>query len=364
MAEKKKVEIIEKTVELFAEARKHDSGTGERQQVLEQLAKQVLSSRPLFRTYKGQPLSGIGQVIYDKVKQQLLSSFEQQSDHFNNKHFTVREWVKSQLEKVCQQILKDDNLLKQLALDAKKTPSGQPGEPFPEERQVALQRLTDAIRLSGQLARPHSGKFVPSYYELLYQEAVNETLLYVCEKIDDYDPQRGGKKFMVWVNYRLDKIILDVHGGVSWLNKIAWKDKNAEKRDKERAEEQEPNKETTVQSKPKARSHSELKRLAKEQEEIGFSDKSLEADYYILFKKCLEEDPRGLFKKKHIEDHPEATFQAIALARLSRSEKTGKLKTWKEITEIFSIKGSSTCGIFYRRCCKEFCIIFQDYFGV
>jgi hypothetical protein len=68
----------------------------------------------------------------------------------------------------------------------------------------------EAIRLSGKLSHPHRTRFSPQFYDLLYEEAVNKTLMYVCRKIDKYDPERGqDKKFMTWVNFRLDRVIIE-----------------------------------------------------------------------------------------------------------------------------------------------------------
>ncbi len=55
----------------------------------------------------------------------------------------------------------------------------------------------------------------------------------------------------------------------------------------------------------------------------------------------IESDPANLFQK-HIREHPQATFQAIALARLDG-------KTWKEMSESFGIGIPALNNFFQRR---------------
>jgi hypothetical protein len=58
----------------------------------------------------------------------------------------------------------------------------------------------------------------------------------------------------------------------------------------------------------------------------------------------IEDDPAKLFQK-HIREHPQATFQAIALGRLDG-------KTWKEMSESFGI-GIPALNNFFQRNLRE-----------
>jgi DNA-directed RNA polymerase specialized sigma24 family protein len=174
-------------------------------------------------------------------------------------------------------------------------------------RQYALGELVEAIRLSGRLCHPHRKNFSPQFYDLLYDEAVDKTLTYVCRKIDNYDPERGDKKFMNWVNFKLDKMLLEVYH-----------------------EEREQN----ILNLP---SLAELEKIVQPEEPPS----SLE-----ILRDCLEENPQNLYKQTHIRERPDASFFAIALARISG-------KSWQEISEKFGIP-LATINRFFQRCCEKY----------
>lgn len=76
-----------------------------------------------------------------------------------------------------------DKQLKLLALEAQRHPRKSP------QRQRALARLLSAINQSGKLTRPYRGQF-QGFYQDIYAEAQQRLFFYICERIDDYDPQR------------------------------------------------------------------------------------------------------------------------------------------------------------------------------
>ncbi|MGK7923777.1 MAG: sigma-70 family RNA polymerase sigma factor, partial [Spirulina sp.] len=67
----------------------------------------------------------------------------------------------------------------------------------------------------------------------------------------------------------------------------------------------------------------------------------------------LESDPEGIFQTTHILNHPQATFQAIALKLIDGW-------SWKQISEEFNIK-VPTLSSFYQRNLKKFTPQFQAY---
>ncbi|MEM9162611.1 MAG: hypothetical protein AAGC54_06020, partial [Cyanobacteria bacterium P01_F01_bin.4] len=63
-------------------------------------------------------------------------------------------------------------------------------------------------------------------------------------------------------------------------------------------------------------------------------------------------DKNDLFKSAHVRNHPEATFQAIALARFAD-------QSWDDISAQFGIK-IPTLSSFFQRCCDKFSEHFQE----
>jgi hypothetical protein len=94
-----------------------------------------------------------------------------------------------------------DERLQQLAREAKQQP------PLSHQRQLLLNRLVNKILQSDRLSHPQRGSWPPSLYEDLYNEAMQKTLLEICQKIDNYNPEHP---VMAWVNYLLKKRFSDV----------------------------------------------------------------------------------------------------------------------------------------------------------
>lgn len=187
----------EQLEQLVTQTQRYAPQSQERQLALTRLVDEILRSRKVARPPIGQPLFGIYQEIYKQVRQQLLDDISKDFDNYNPTCIPVRAWVNNKRNQTFRKIL-DDEQLKNMAIEAQRYP------PNTELRQYALGELVEAIRLSGKLAHPHQKRFSsPQFYELLYEEAVNKTLTYVCRKIHTYDPERGDKKFMNWVNFRL-----------------------------------------------------------------------------------------------------------------------------------------------------------------
>lgn len=296
----------ERLTQLVLAVQQYPPKSDQRQPAIQQFVEEILRSRTLCRPLKGHALDGIYLQMYQEVQKWLLEEIEEKIEQYHPHRESVREWVKQIREKAFREVLNDEHL-KNIALDAQRH------SPQSEKRQYALRELVEAIRLSGKLCRPHRNKFATGLYNLVYEEAVNKTLIYVCQKIDTYDPQRGARKFMNWVNFRIDKIILDAQ---------------YEYRDTKTAQ---------------ISSLAELENIAQPAPQTCLSEK---------LKQFLEEDPHNLFKNKAIRNCPEANFRAIALATLAG-------KSWEEISEEFGIK-VSTLSSFFRRACQSFAPIFQQ----
>lgn len=290
----------ERLEKLVKEVQQHAPQTQERQLALTQLVEEILRSRKIGRAPIGQPLSGVYREIYETVGEQLLHHVSEAIDNYNPTHTSVRVWVTTLRTQAFRTIL-DDDQIKKLAIEAQRHP------PDTELRQHALGELVEAIRLSSKLCRPQLTRFSPQFYDLLYDEAVNKTLMYVCRKINTYDPERGNKKFMNWVNFRLERVFIETY--------------------------QECNSPTLG----KLPSLADLEELVQPEEPPSLLERVIEN---------LKEDAKNLFKKTHVRNRPDANFQRIALSRFSG-------KTWEEISAELKIP-LPTLSSFFQRCCEKF----------
>ncbi|WP_019509257.1 hypothetical protein [Pleurocapsa sp. PCC 7319] len=282
--------------------------------VINQIAVKILRSRPLCRRFNGKPLTGVYQEIYDQAKEQLVALIQQHSaksslltngNHFSNYQQLTPDYLYSIQTEIFQRIL-NDNQLKKLCLNAQNFLVNS------ELRTYALTELIKAIKLSGKLCRPHMNKFPPNLYNLLYQEALSETYIYICLNIDLYDPERGQKKFMNWVNFNLDKLLLKCY---ERYNKY---------------------------SKYELSSFQDLEQIKQPFEHQDLSK---------LLRQYLSQDPDNIFREAYIRNRPNANFRQIALAKFSG-------QSWIEISLQLDIP-VSTLSSFYNRWCRRFAPILK-----
>ncbi|MCC0178948.1 hypothetical protein I4641_18430 [Waterburya agarophytonicola K14] len=276
---------------------------------INQIVTTILRSRPLCRRFHGTPLKGVYQEIYDRAKEKLIIHLYTYLIDFNeDENFNKFKKIKQlepnylyQLQKQIFQQLLDDDLLKKMGLAAQNYSVNS------ELRTYALTELIKGIKLSGRLCRPHVSKFSSSLYPLLYEEAVTETFAYICVNIDLYDPQRGNCKFMNWVNFKLDKLVL--------------------------------------------KSYIDYQKYA--QHEVS-SFAGLEQirqpvntpDLWQILQEYLTQDPDRIFATAHIRNRPDANFSSITLAKFSG-------KSWEQISDLFGIP-IPTLSSFYNRWCRRF----------
>lgn len=198
-----------------------------------------------------------------------------------------------------------DRQLKQLAIAAQQQP------PKSRERQRALAQLIRAIERSRKLVRPRREQF-QGLYEDIYAEAVQRLFAYICDKIDRYQPERG--EVLQWANFLLSRqffieasreVFATLPRGVTRLT--------LDDLDRSNPSEVNP----------------QLAPLPSQQ---------------VL--QCLEDDPEGLFQRSHIDHHPEANFQFLAVKRLAGY-------SWQELSEELGI-AIPTLSSFYQRCLTRF----------
>ncbi len=299
----------ERLNKLVMEAQQYASQTEMRQNALAQLVDEILRSRKICRQ-GGQPLLGVYLEIYQQMRQQLSHDVDQELNKYNMKKLPVREWASSLRDNAFKEVL-DDTQLKKLALEAQRQP------PYSESRQQALIELVNAILLSGKLCHPHCWISPHGFYKLIYDEAVNQTLAYICQKIDNFKPESESgqeQKFISWVNFRLDKMVLDAYG--------KFKKQNA----------------TEIPT------LSDLENIAQPESQSNST---------ALLIKFIQSDVSNNFKNEHIRNYPHANFQAIALATVYG-------KSWEEISKEFGIK-VPTLSSFFRRTCQKFAPQLQEY---
>lgn len=298
---------MESELEQLLRQAQQASDQTDRAETISSLTAKLMRSIFLGRPFKGEPQNAAYQDLRDRIQVHLQIAVTAAVDQYQRERDQVREWSQAVQAAAFRDAL-DDDQLKQLALEAQQHPARSP------QRQHALAQLIEAIRRSGRLARPHRSKFTPTFYDLLYEEAVNQTLTYVCRKIETYDSERGtAQKFMNWVNFRLDRQIIEC------------------RRDFD---------EQDVQELPNL---NDLEAIAAPNPEPPSLAHEVQ-DY-------IAADPEGVFRSTHIRHHPEAHFQAIALARLAD-------RSWEDIACEFTIK-VPTLSSFFQRCCEKFAPQFQ-----
>jgi hypothetical protein len=195
-----------------------------------------------------------------------------------------------------------DERLQQLAIEAKQHP------PLSPQRQLTLNRLVNKILQADSLSHPQSGLWPPSLYEDLYSEALQKTLLEICQKIDRYNSEHP---LMAWVNYLLGKRFQDVVK--EWYSNKG---------------------EQVIISLDELDSLVSKKLVPEEQMLSEFQ----------MLRQFLEDDPENLLKNEHIRGYPQASFQYIAIARFVEE------KTWETIsTELGDMSIQTLCSFFHRR---------------
>ncbi len=203
-----------------------------------------------------------------------------------------------------------DQQLQQLAIAAQRQP------PQSRLRQRALAQLIEAIQRSGRLVQPRRSQF-PGHYDEIYAEAVQRLFSHLCEKIDNYQPQRG--EVLQWLNFLLDRQFF-IEASRDLLPTL-----------------------------PKGIDPRQVIRLTLEEldrhppSEINPHLVPLPSQQVL---QCLEEDPDGLFATTHVDHHPAANFQKLAIHRL-----TGY--SWQELARELGIS-IPTLSSFYQRCLTKF----------
>ncbi|WP_424094519.1 hypothetical protein [Moorena producens] len=310
------------------------------------------------------------------MQKQLTQDLEQTIDRYSPQFISDREWT-SWRDMAFKKVI-DNYRLEQLALEAQ----GQ--KTHTKERLYALTELINALQISGKLYHP------PGFSIDVYQDAVIRTLGFVFQNINVYNPDKG--KFMKWVNFRLYVMLQEVRKELnepfiqSQYNKVFRTQSDLKRLIKKTKTDtvllwfqlilkgritvidqgwqvfdilivllklsQLLTKKTIYvntllfdmaqASLPLSSTLSGLNKKLITIENIPQSEIDIPLSEKV--RQYIDEDPDRLFQK-HIRNHPEATFQTIALAYIDGTK-------WKEISKLFGIS-VPTLSHFYQRCLKE-----------
>jgi DNA-directed RNA polymerase specialized sigma24 family protein len=191
-------------------------------------------------------------------------------------------------------------------------------------RRLMLNRLAHEILKSGRLGRPQKQLWSASLYEDLYNEALQKTLLEICEKIDNYNPDYP---VLAWVNFRLNFQFIDV---VNDYRKQGI---------------------TQVPKSDKTEQIAHLPSLDDLDNFISIEETQSNAQ---LLQQFIEEDPENLLRKQKLRELPQITFQFLVWARFVEGQ------TWLEIATNFNVSAQTLCSFFNRQL-KELMPYFQKY---
>jgi DNA-directed RNA polymerase specialized sigma24 family protein len=196
--------------------------------------------------------------------------------------------------------------VRELAQEAQRYP------PLSSQRQIALNKLVNEILRSQRLVRPQKGLWAANFYEDLYNEALQKTLFDICQKIDNYNSEHS---VLAWANFLIKNHFLLVVNdykkkGITYMPKSA------------------------KRSMPCLPYLEDLDRYLP-------TDPDNEDDQ--ILKHFLEEDPENLLANERLREHPEVTFQLLALAKFVED------RTWEEIATTLGISLQTLCSFFNRR---------------
>nr|WP_243146940.1 sigma factor [Scytonema sp. UIC 10036] len=193
------------------------------------------------------------------------------------------------------------------------------------EKQNALTELITVLmeRIKTYLPKPSS---INSSY--IYEEALQDVLLYICKNIEKYDPEKGS--VMSWVVFILKRKKINSFHWLNWKGQVTsiYKDR-------------------------------EYKESTESDKNIldGYCPPNLNnplpSEKLIAF---IKEDPEGLLANTLFKNNPKASFQTILLKRGEED------KSWKEIVQELDL--GATHGpvyTFYRRCCEKFAPYFKKH---
>lgn len=198
--------------------------------------------------------------------------------------------------------------LQQLILEARQYSATDTSPTVRAKRRIALNKLISAIRSSERLSHQTQWMSLPDYQDY-YNDALQQTLIEVCNKIEQYNPQYP---VMAWVNKIFQCRFYDV------VNK-----------DKKKG----------ITMFPKAESFSKVLSLDEIKQEMS---SGLLASDDEQIKEIIEADTDNYLKNEYIQGHVLINLQVLLLMRLEG-------KKWIEISQETGILIPTLSSFYGRR---------------
>lgn len=175
------------------------------------------------------------------------------------------------------------------------------------QRRIALNKFVNAVVNSGRLSRQTQWSRLPNY-EDYHNEALQLTLMEICKKIDEYNPEYP---VMAWVNKIFHWRFIDV------VNKERKKG---------------------ITKIPKGERISPVLSLDDINKEINTEDSIPRQE---IVREIICKDPEKYLASQHLRGHSQANLQAILILLLEG-------KKWKEISQDLGVP-LTTASSFYQR---------------
>lgn len=204
--------------------------------------------------------------------------------------------------------------LQQLIAEAKEHPKRS------IQQRLALNRLIKAIQESGKLSKQSNWLTIPNYQDF-YNEALQQTLLEICENLHSYKPE---------------------YPVMAWVNQIfGWRFSDLYKKSQKRGVTNIPKN----QELPKIIPLTDFDQETLDQQSLSSEEQQL--------REIIEKDSNKFLSKQIISSHPHLNLKILLLKILAG-------KTWQEISTELDIS-LSTVSSFYHRSLRKVLPDIQKY---
>lgn len=185
--------------------------------------------------------------------------------------------------------------------------------PQSPERQRSLNYLVNEILAAGTLGHPQQGLWSAGLYDELYREALQKTLIEICQKVDAYNPEHP---VMAWVNFKLNYQFIEV---VNDYNRKG------------------------ITHLPRASSGAPVVFLPSLADLDQLSAEPEQPSPIQQLQDFLEQDPEQRLQRRRLRDRSDITFQRLAIAKFIDG------KSWSELAIALDVSAQTLCSFFNRQ---------------